>query len=590
MNCTEVRPLLSAYYDGGATPEEHAQVESHLASCEDCRHALAEYRAIGSDLRGLPVPVPPSGLRRDVWRAIEAQTAGSRALGGIAGGKVVTFPQRQRKLNPLAALGNIGNSWSRAVPAALLVVGMLLVAAVLVLRPQPKPGLAAIIDPLPITNYSRPVHVKFETYVGSNVIDHTKVHRLNGIEPASSVNVTPSYKPQGNSGGELAIQPVPAWEAGYEYEIIVDAANVNTEIQGGRLGATPIVLRFTTLAYTPTPTSTPTNTPVPTATTAPTKAPEPTALPARETPVMPPVERTATAPAAEPTDIPVPPSATPVVAPQPSNTPAPPVVNTPAPALPTATPAPPAPTSTNVVVAPTATSIPEPPATATATPVSPTATSVPRATNTPAPTATATATPFSIPVTPIRSTPSATPQGGKGTPTPRVTPGPTQPCVTMPVRGFGKVWRENPAVRERAGCPLGVELPVTPAAHQRFENGYMFWRGDTRKVYVFIGPSTDAYGVWKEYNDTWREGDPTPQPAQACPANRYVPTNGFGKIWQTDEYVRSSLGCALELETNIDAVLQDYQNATAIWTADRVIRFLYPGGIVARFEDKFVEP
>ncbi|MEA2576052.1 MAG: hypothetical protein QOH93_3350, partial [Chloroflexia bacterium] len=70
MNCGEVRPLISAYLDGEVTPEERRSVERHLASCEECRHVLAEYRAIGSDLRALPVPVPPAGLRRDVWRAI----------------------------------------------------------------------------------------------------------------------------------------------------------------------------------------------------------------------------------------------------------------------------------------------------------------------------------------------------------------------------------------------------------------------------------------------------------------------------------------------------------------------------------------
>src|SRR5437867_4489808 len=76
MDCNDIRPLISAYYDGEATQEEYSSVESHLARCEDCRQVLAEYRAIGSGMRALPVPVPPAGLRRDVWRVVEAQQHG----------------------------------------------------------------------------------------------------------------------------------------------------------------------------------------------------------------------------------------------------------------------------------------------------------------------------------------------------------------------------------------------------------------------------------------------------------------------------------------------------------------------------------
>ena len=73
MNCSDIRPMLSAYYDGEASPEEYDLVERHLATCPDCRRVMAEYRAIGGGIRALPVPVAPAGLRRDVWRAIDTQ-------------------------------------------------------------------------------------------------------------------------------------------------------------------------------------------------------------------------------------------------------------------------------------------------------------------------------------------------------------------------------------------------------------------------------------------------------------------------------------------------------------------------------------
>lgn len=132
MNCTEIRPLISAYYDGEATPEERALVQQHLPRCEDCRKALAEYRAIGSDLRGLPVPIPPAGLRRDVWRAIEAQQKARPAFSGAtpttAKGTVINFPKGQRKLTPATILTSMGSGWAKALPAALLVGGLLLVS------------------------------------------------------------------------------------------------------------------------------------------------------------------------------------------------------------------------------------------------------------------------------------------------------------------------------------------------------------------------------------------------------------------------------------------------------------------------------
>src|SRR2546423_1119220 len=111
MDCNDIRPLLSAYYDGEATPDELSRVEGHMAGCEDCRHALAEYRAIGGGMRALPVPVPPSGLRRDVWRAIEAQGAGRSAIGASASvrpGKVTSIRRKERSQASTGPLQRIG--------------------------------------------------------------------------------------------------------------------------------------------------------------------------------------------------------------------------------------------------------------------------------------------------------------------------------------------------------------------------------------------------------------------------------------------------------------------------------------------------
>jgi Putative zinc-finger/Anti-sigma-K factor rskA len=51
VTCEEVRELLEAYALGTLEPDEHSQVETHLASCADCRGLVARYEEV---LAGLP--------------------------------------------------------------------------------------------------------------------------------------------------------------------------------------------------------------------------------------------------------------------------------------------------------------------------------------------------------------------------------------------------------------------------------------------------------------------------------------------------------------------------------------------------------
>ena len=125
----------------------------------------------------------------------------------------------------------------------------------------------------------------------------------------------------------------------------------------------------------------------------------------------------------------------------------------------------------------------------------------------------------------------------------------------MPVSGFGKIWDE---IREGAGPrrlpDSGGVRSGSAAVQERFEGGYMFWRMDIKKIYVFDGnPNTDTVGVWAEYDDTWSDGTavatttpgmPTGTPyVQATvvgspPDGKYVPVRGFGKLWAENATVR----------------------------------------------------
>lgn len=553
MDCTAIRPLISYYYDGEVTPEESALVEQHLAGCEDCRRVLAEYRMIGSEMRDMAMPVPPAGLHRDVWRAIEAQGAiPKRAPSRPTGqGKIVDFPGAGAKRRPAFATlaTSLGNGWARAVPAALLVAALGIMVAVIMLV-QGRIGSnepATLASSGPYTDYAQQVQVQFsKSVLSESVTNSTQVLLVHGTV-SDTVSTTKTFNEQSRV---LTIAPQPVWEAGGQYRIVIDASRVIVSGVGTPLDTKPIMLGFSVAEYTPTPTSTPVP-PVYTSTTVPSDTPEPTRE-ATNTPVNG-VEATAT-PQGEVT----------------------------------------------AIVEPSATST-EVPTTDTPAPI-PTDTAVPP-TDTVEPTATATET----------AVPSATATQPVETATPTVvpsTPTPVQPCSLMPVNGFGKIWDEYAKVRDRIGCPTAAEFALPAAAQERFEGGYMFWRMDIKKIYVFYGnPNTDTVGVWAEYDDTWSDGTPvatTPGLPTATPyvqatvvgsppEGKYIPVRGFGKLWAENATVRARLGWAIEQEQGVTGAFQEFEHGSALWTDNKIIRFMYTdaGGsenIWERFADTFVAP
>lgn len=574
MNCTNIRPLLSFYIDDEVTPEERAQVEYHLAHCEACKRQMAEYRAMRGEIRAMPLPMPPAALRRDVWRAIEAKQASPRIFSGTpVRDRIATPPRTQAQRGPslITVFTSMGSNWARAIPAALLVAVLLIGLTVLIYRPPVTPAAAEIIEKGEIVDYAQSVHVKFNTQVNhSEAQAYTSVRRLDGSTPYT-VSVSSEFK---SDTDLLVLKPEATWEPGATYEVYIDCPKIGRGVGNEKMSDKPLPLRFSAAVHTPTPTNTPTDTPSPTDTPIPpTNTPGPAVAQNSPTkPVVGPPGTPVTTKVANITPS-TKASATPVLNPTNTQLPGSPTMAT----LPTSTTEPtrvapptstPQPTHTAIILAtPTTRSIP----TATATAVVPTNTAIPVRS-----TASATATlPRST------STPTATP--GE-----RVTPSPTQPCSTMPVRGFGKIWKTNTQVKSKVGCPTGTEADIPQAAQQRFENGLMFWRGDTHTIYVFVGAQNDSYGVWHQFADTWQDTDPTPQPTKA-PAGLLEPVRGFGKVWRNNPEIRQQLGWAIEQEWNITAAWQTYERGYALWTSDKVIRFMYADGIYARFDDTYTD-
>jgi len=69
----------------------------------------------------------------------------------------------------------------------------------------------------------------------------------------------------------------------------------------------------------------------------------------------------------------------------------------------------------------------------------------------------------------------------------------------QPIRGFGKVWRENPEVRRRLGWAVGVELAFEATLQERANAGsadeVVFLRTFNGQVFALINRGQD-HGDW----------------------------------------------------------------------------------------------
>lgn len=96
--CEEMKPLLSAFCDGEAKPEQVTELREHLRACSRCRATLRAYRAApaaaGALLPGLPLPRSLRERAQDAFSELfgrfgggsgtVSQVAGGSGAGGVA--------------------------------------------------------------------------------------------------------------------------------------------------------------------------------------------------------------------------------------------------------------------------------------------------------------------------------------------------------------------------------------------------------------------------------------------------------------------------------------------------------------------------
>jgi putative zinc finger protein len=136
MECPEARVSLGVYVLGGIEPAERAQVESHLATCRDCRDELAGLAAL------------PALLARVTAEEAMALAAGDGPPPiGLAGGPEAP-PELLATVIDLTAARRRRRRWrdaSLAVAAALIVAAGVFGGLRLGSSPAPSPAASGAI-------------------------------------------------------------------------------------------------------------------------------------------------------------------------------------------------------------------------------------------------------------------------------------------------------------------------------------------------------------------------------------------------------------------------------------------------------------
>jgi anti-sigma factor RsiW len=72
-NCRHMLGDLSDYLDGEASAEICAEIEQHMAGCEDCRIVVDTLRKTVLLYRDLPRPPMPQGARQRLFQALDLE-------------------------------------------------------------------------------------------------------------------------------------------------------------------------------------------------------------------------------------------------------------------------------------------------------------------------------------------------------------------------------------------------------------------------------------------------------------------------------------------------------------------------------------
>jgi hypothetical protein len=240
----------------------------------------------------------------------------------------------------------------------------------------------------------------------------------------------------------------------------------------------------------------------------------------------------------------------------------------------------------------------------------------------PTPSLVPTSAPTAIPTRPILAlapvvTPTIVPTLSAPSPTPAAA------CTTTPVRGFGLLYQNQPALATKLGCPVAAESAVDLGS-QTFQNGRLIWRSDTNQtVALFNGdhsslivpsligttPSLSAASVGAGVavmtpttaapagSIGVAPGTPTPAtpggsgsvaPLTPTPATASAQSGKFAAVLAGGSSdLAQRLGAATSPELQLTGAAENFQHGTLVWTPDYTIFAIYSSNSWEQYADQF---
>jgi len=80
MNCAAILKWLSEYIDGALDAQTRAEVEKHIAVCENCKQELASLRAVVEELGALDPVKPPADFLEKIHERMETRSGFNKIL------------------------------------------------------------------------------------------------------------------------------------------------------------------------------------------------------------------------------------------------------------------------------------------------------------------------------------------------------------------------------------------------------------------------------------------------------------------------------------------------------------------------------
>jgi len=153
------------------------------------------------------------------------------------------------------------------------------------------------------------------------------------------------------------------------------------------------------------------------------------------------------------------------------------------------------------------------------------------------------------------------------------------PARWEPRDGFGKVWRDNPGVRDALGYAT-EEQRSSWCAEEHMQGGILFYRQDIKRIYALR-----ADGTWRSYADTWDESMPSSW-GYHPPAGLYEPVRGFGKLWREQLSGPSGpFGWGTDQERGFTGLAQTFERGLMLENEQRQIYVLYGNGTWQQYPD-----